>query len=180
MVAVGDGTRISSSGRGSIVADVARHALLQQQLGGLHARLRVEALDHAVAEQGIGQGHERHALVMRHVRRDDDARRRVARGERVGAAVGVVDRVEEAELAGEARGGEPPQVGRARGGVDEEGERGGVRRHDDFVAEAALQAEAGDAEGLVLIRAVPVDEVVGRLRDAPRHAARRTRSPSGA
>ena len=47
--------------------DVARHALLQQQLGRLDPRLGVKALDHPIAEQRVGQRHERHALVMRHV-----------------------------------------------------------------------------------------------------------------
>ena len=46
-----------------------------------------------------------------------------------------------------------------------------VRRHDELVAQAALQSQPGDAEGLVLVGAVAIDEVVGRLRDAPRHAA---------
>ena len=71
-----------------MVADVARHALLQQQLGRLHARVGVEALDHAIAEQRVGQRDERHALVMGQVGRHDDARapgsssgrRRPARG----------------------------------------------------------------------------------------------------
>ena len=70
----GAATRISSSGRGSIGADVARHAFLQQQLGRLDARLRVKALDHAIAQQRVGQRDERHPLVVRQIGRDDDAR----------------------------------------------------------------------------------------------------------
>ncbi len=41
------------------------HALLEQQLGRLDARIGVEALDHAVVEQRIRHCHERHALVVR-------------------------------------------------------------------------------------------------------------------
>ena len=42
------------------------HALLQQQLGGLHARIGVEAPHHRVAEQDVGERDERHALVVGH------------------------------------------------------------------------------------------------------------------
>ena len=45
---------------------LARDALLQQQLRGLHARVGVEALHHRIAEQGVGERHQGHALVMGH------------------------------------------------------------------------------------------------------------------
>ena len=37
------------------------------------ARVGVEALHHRIAEERVGEGHERHALVMRHVRPHDRA-----------------------------------------------------------------------------------------------------------
>ncbi len=56
-------------------------------------------------------------------------------------------------------------------GIEHGRERGGVGGDHQLVAQAALQAQAGDAEGLVLVVVVPVHEVVGGLRDAPGHAA---------
>ncbi len=53
--------------------DAPWHALLQEQLGGLHARIGVETFDHAVAEQRIGERHQRHALVVGEARGHDDA-----------------------------------------------------------------------------------------------------------
>ena len=48
-----------------------------------------------------------------------------------------------------------------------------VRRDDEIVGQAALEAEAGHAERAVLIVPVEVLRVVGRLGDAPGHAALR-------
>ncbi len=84
----------------------------------------------------------------------------------------VVDRVEEPELTLDAQPGEPAEVGGARRGIDHDGQRGRVRRDDDFIAEAPFQPEPRDAERLVLVGAVPIDDVVGGLGDAPGHAAR--------
>ena len=46
--------------------DEARHALLQQQFAGLDHRLTMEAFSHARALQRVGDGDQRHALVVRH------------------------------------------------------------------------------------------------------------------
>ena len=46
--------------------DVARHALLQQELAGLDHRLAVEAGAHPPVLQRVGDGDDRHALMMRH------------------------------------------------------------------------------------------------------------------
>ena len=50
-----------------------RHTLLKQRLGGLHARLGVEAALHQVAMQCIAEGQQAHALVVGHVRADQRA-----------------------------------------------------------------------------------------------------------
>ncbi len=47
--------------------DIARRALLQQELARLDHRLGVEASAHHPVEQGVGESHDRHALVVRHV-----------------------------------------------------------------------------------------------------------------
>ena len=65
----------------------------------------------------------------------------------------------------------PRQVRGRRRRIDEGSERGGVRRHDQFVGKTALQSEAGHAKRLVLIVAGEIGERVGRLGDAPRHAS---------
>ena len=52
---------------------LARDPLLQEQLRGLHARVGMEALHHRVAQEGVGERHEGHALVMGHERPHDDS-----------------------------------------------------------------------------------------------------------
>ena len=54
--------------------DVARRALLQQQLGRLHGDVGMEAFAHAAVEQRVGDGDDAHALVMRHVGAHQHAR----------------------------------------------------------------------------------------------------------
>ena len=49
-----------------------RDAFLQQQLGGLDARVGVKPLDHAVVEDGIGERGERHSFVMGKAGAHDD------------------------------------------------------------------------------------------------------------
>ncbi|MNI12939.1 hypothetical protein D3C73_661460 [compost metagenome] len=46
------------------------HAFLQQQQRRLQRRVRLEASLHGLIEQKAGQGHQAHALVMRHERAD--------------------------------------------------------------------------------------------------------------
>ena len=41
---------------------------LQQQLGRLHHRYAVEAVPYLATEGRVGQGNQRHSLVVRHVR----------------------------------------------------------------------------------------------------------------
>ena len=72
-----------------------------------------------------------------------------------------------------ARGAEADEVRGGRLGLDHGGERRRVRGDDDVLGEAALQAEAGDAEARVLVGALEVACVEGRLGDPPRHASLR-------
>ena len=94
-----------------------RHALLEEQFGGLHARLRMKALHHPVAEKSIGDGDQRHARVMGHVRADDRSGRRECRARRRYIGIGfthrVVDGVKEAVVALETGGRQPSQIGGA-------------------------------------------------------------------
>ena len=50
-----------------------RHPLLQEELGRLNPRVRVEPVDHDVAEKDVREGDERHPLVVRQVGLDDHA-----------------------------------------------------------------------------------------------------------
>ena len=52
---------------------VTRHALLQQQLGGLHSRVGVKALHHRIAEQRVRQRDQGHAGVVGEVGADHGA-----------------------------------------------------------------------------------------------------------
>jgi len=51
--------------------DIAGCALLQEQFRGLYDGFRMESSAHSAVEQHVGDGHDRHALMMRHVRPDD-------------------------------------------------------------------------------------------------------------
>jgi hypothetical protein len=150
---------------------VARHALLQQQLRRLHARVLVEARDHHVVLQQVRERHQDHALVVGHVRLHHLAASGLGRPRvlDVGVgpqALGVVDRLVEAVLAREPLALEAVQVRDRRLRVDERRQRRGVGRHHQVVGQAALQAQPGHAEGLVLVVALAVGDRVGGLGDA--------------
>ena len=152
---------------------LARHALLEEQLRRLHSRVGVKALDHPIGKERVGQGDERHAFVVSQVGANDDAGHIRRPGLRCGVrvAICVVDGVKQSVLPLETDAGEPSQVGRARRRIDHRGQCRRVRSHNQLVAQAALQAEAGNAECFVLVRLMSIDDVVGRLRDSPGHPA---------
>ena len=99
----------------------ARHALLQQRLGGLHAGIRMEAAHHRGAEHGVGQRDQAHALVMGEEGAHAMPPGRIGHGlavGRFGPARRVVAGLAEPEAALGALAGEPAEVGRGGGGVD--------------------------------------------------------------
>ena len=121
----------------------------------------MKALGHLSAEV-LGDREQAHALVVRHERPHDGAPLPVGHPPR-----GVVDGLEEPVVALEALGDEAPEVLYRRGGVHQQGERSGVGSDHEVVAEAALDPEAGHAEGAVLVVELQVAGVVGALGDAP-------------
>ncbi len=132
----------------------ARHALLQQQLRGLHARVGVEAPHHRVAEQDVGERDEGHALVVGHEGPHDGSVGRVAglaRAELGGGPVRVVDRLVVAVGPRAPVVRQAPQVAHRELRLHHRGEGRRVRSHDQLVGEAPFQAQAGHAEGLVLV-----------------------------
>ncbi len=134
---------------------LARHTLLQQQLGGLDARVGMKPLNHAVTEHGIGQRDQCHALVVSEERADD-----AAVGVRIGndpLAPRIVDGVEETVVAEHAHIRESAEILGAACRIDRGGKSRRIRRDDKLVAKSPLEPQARDAEGFVLIVAVPVD-----------------------
>ena len=101
----------------------------------------------------------------------------MARGLRVAfvvgdAAIGVIDGFIEAPDPARAFAGKPPEVGDGGGGIHERRESRRVGGNDEIVTEASLEPETRDAESLVLVGALAVDERVCRFGDPPRHTAR--------
>jgi hypothetical protein len=147
--------------------DVARRAFLEQQLRRLHDRLGVEPRPHRAVQESVGDGDDRHALVVGHVSAHD--RDVLPLGQ---ARARVVQRLVEAVTAARADGGETGEVARCRARIDHGCERRRVGRDDGVLAETALQPEPGDAEVRVLIGVLEVAYVVGGLRDSPRRVER--------
>ena len=145
---------------------VPRGALLQEQIRGLDDGFAVEARAHRAGAQDIQQRHEGHPLVVRHVGPHDGDR----------AALGksrsrVVERLVESIRAPPALRDEAGQVARGGHGVDHGGQRAGIGRHDQILAEAPLEAQARDAEVRVLIGQIQIADVVGGFGDPPGDAA---------
>ena len=145
---------------------VARHPLLEQQLGRLDDRLGVEAPDHRAAVEDVADRHQRHPLVVRHVAPDDRHGRALGQSPR-----GVVERLAEPVRPRRAGGCEPGEVPDGRLGLDHRAQRGRVRGHHEVLAEAPLESEARHAEARVLVGPLEVARVERRFRDAPGHAA---------
>ena len=145
--------------------DVARHALLQQQFAGLDDRLGMEALPHHAVEKSVGDGDDRHALMMRHEGSHDGdafalrhARRR------------IVQRIVKAVAALRADLGQTRQIGRGRARIDHRRQSGGVGGDHPIFAETPLQPEAGNAEVRILVSELQVAGVVSGFGYAPGQA----------
>ena len=85
----------------------------------------------------------------------------------------VIQRLVEAIAAARAHLREPGEVARRGRRLDHRRERRRIRRHDDVLAEAALQPQPRHAEIRVLVCQFQVAGVVGGFRDAPGQAERR-------
>ena len=81
----------------------------------------------------------------------------------------VVDRLVVPVVPGAPFVRQAPQVPRGELRLDHRREGGRVGGHHQLVGEAAFEAEARNTEGLVLVVAVAIDEVVGAFGDPPRH-----------
>ena len=158
------GFRLDLFGPRTRDGDIARRPLLQQQLGRLDDGFGVKSRAHRAAVQRVGDRHQRHALVMRHVRAHDGdalafghARRR------------IVQRFVPAEMTEAACCEQPREVLRRGFRIDHRRQRRRVWCDHRVLAQPALQPESGHAEVRVLIGELEVARVVCGLRDSPRH-----------
>jgi hypothetical protein len=142
--------------------DVARRPFLQQELRRLDGRLGVEPGPHFSVQQGIGNGNDRHALMVRHEGADDRALRL-----RRQARARVVQCFVEAVPSARSGCGQSREVAHRGGRFDHRGERRGVRCDHGIRAQAALQPESRYTEIRVLIGVFQIAHVVGGFRNAP-------------
>ena len=110
---------------------------------------------HRAVVKRVGERDDRHALMVRHVGAHDGHRLALRETGRR-----VVERLIPAVSTTPARAGQTRKVSHRRVRRDHRGQRRGVRRDHGVVAEAALESQAGDAEGLILIRALQITSVV--------------------
>ena len=126
--------------------NVARHALLQKQFGCLDDRLGMEPRPHRAVQQGIGNGDNRHALMMRH--EGVDYRDAFALWK---SRWRVVQSLVEPVAALRPDLSQTLEIGDRRPRIDHRSQSGCVGRDDFVFAEAAFQPEARNAEIGVLI-----------------------------
>ncbi len=137
--------------------------LVQEELRRADHRVGVKAAPPQVRGERVGERHEPHAHVVRHVALDD--RVALARG-----GPGVVDGVAEAVRA------EGPfplyrgEVGERPFRIDHRGERRRVGGDDEVAAEPAFERQVGHAERAVLVGLGRIPEVVGAFARPPGHA----------
>ena len=153
--------------------DAVRGPFLQQQIGGFHQRMAMEAPAHRGVAQRVADRHQRHPLVVRHVR-SHHLRRAALRqpGRR------VVERLVPPVRAQSAGPLQPVEILSGGGGVVHRGQRGGVGCDHQVFLQAALESQLRHTERRILIGQGAVPPGVCGLGDAPRHAprARHTRS----
>jgi len=130
---------------------LARDPLLQEKLGRLDSPVRMEPVDHHVAQQNVGDGDQCHPLVVRHVGLHDHAAtgshgRKVAILERL--AHRVVDGVVVSERPLGSLSCQAPQVPSGLGRLQESGQHSRVGSNDELVAQPSLQARPGTPNSL--------------------------------
>ena len=148
--------------------NVARRPLLQQQFGRLHHRFGMEPGAHRTIQECIGDGHNRHALMVSHEGthdRDACVLRQSARR--------IVQCFIEPVATACADASKPGKIACRRGRIDHAGKRRCIGSHNGALPQAALQAEARHTEVRILVGQFQVADVVCRFRDAPRQAERR-------
>ncbi len=141
---------------------VGRDSLLEQKLRSAHHRLGVEPPRHQVVEQGVGQGHQAHALMMGHVRSHDRQSRILGEPFRR-----VIDGLVEAEWPLGPVAGQTPEVRQGFAGSDHRRHDRRVRGDNPILLQPPLEAQPGHAERLILIIALEELGIVCGFGDPP-------------
>ena len=147
--------------------DIARRAFLQQKFRRLHDWLGMKPFPHLPVEETVGDGDHRHALMVRQEGADNCDVFPLGQ-----ARACVIQRLVEAIAAPRAQGGESGEVTRRRARINHGRERRRVGRDDGVLAKAAFQTQTRDSEVRILIGEFQITDVVGGLRNPPRHTER--------
>ena len=152
-------------GAGAGGGHIARHAFLQQQVNRLHHGHGMKAGAQAAGLNGIGDGGDRHALMMGHEAAHDHGALalRYAFG-------GEIHRFIKAVAAFGPKRGQTGKVCHGSGGVDHGGKAGGIGGDDAVLAQPALEPQPRHAKVGVLIGHLQIAGVVGGFRYAPWNA----------
>ena len=130
-------------------------------------RLGMEPRPHHAVQQGVGDGDDRHALMMRHEGADN--RDPFALGQRAPACNPTPRRTR----SGPVRpiSAKRSQIGDRRSRIDHRSQSRGVGRDHPVLPEASFQSEAGNAEIRILIGQFQIARVIGGFGYAPGQAA---------
>ena len=129
-----------------------RYPLEQQRLHRLDSAIRMEAPAHDAAVQHVVYSHETHTLMMSHVRVNDHSLAalpfRLPR---------VVQRLIKAHASVHAGFFQTLEISNRFHGLDEQRQRGSVRRDDQIVLQPTFQAKRRNTESLILIDLVDIE-----------------------
>ena len=142
-----------------------RHALLQEQRSRLELRIGFESPLHWPVEQGVADGEQAHALVVRHEGTDDRARLAAWQAGRR-----VVHGFVHAVAALHALRREPRQVFASRVRGHHQRQRTRVRGDDHVFGKPPLQTQSRYTKGAVLVGEVHIHRVVARFGNTPGNA----------
>ena len=153
---------LAPAGRLAPQRQLGRRAFLQKLQPRAHAHVGQEAAHEHVVERRVGQRDDAHAQMVRKVGADRRALAVVGRGE--------VHRLVKAVFAARAHRLQPPQVGERLARAEGQRKEGGVGREDGRLLAVALERQALNAAGLVLVVHLRIKREERALRDAPRPA----------
>ncbi len=146
---------------------ISRRPFVQQQFGGLHHGVGVEARTHPAVEQHIGGRCDGHSLVVRHEGLDDDD---IGSFRQSGTC--VVECFVESVRAQCAYSGKVRVVLHRRLRVDHGCQTRCIRGDDQILAQATLEPEARHAEVGILIGELQIARAIGRFGNSPRNVQR--------
>ena len=153
---------LAASGRLAAQRKLGRGTLLEQLQSGAHADVGHKTAHEHVAERGVGQRDDAHSQMVREIGADRRALTVVRRGE--------VESLIKAVLPPRAERIQPPQIGKRLARAKGQREEGRIGRQDGRLLTVALERQALDAAGLVLIVHFRIEREECAFRDTPRAA----------